>query len=1158
MNRPPRADDDLPTGEREDLTEEQLSALLGGWQLTRRDLLKLAAGAAAAGALQVSAGPGAALARRDRVLGGPHEAVLPQSAGAFSATVLRPKDLLSLRFEFLNLQLKTDQPLGARLERIDAAAPAYIVVHFPPQNIAERAFTEAETPGVACPDPNTGDETGCLVVPVDARIAGASRLAFKVPSGVSYIPYSLEHEQGLLAWERLEPSVVPVALPRPALSAPLLAIEPGQASGLAAGAPSAGAKGIAPRAFFDVILDPQLAIKPVLRAPLGNETAIEAPWQLFISPSNLGGWAHEPGPVTRGGRTELWHTRLGVRKTTPAPRVDEEDTFQRTVRAVWMPGFDKSVVPSSSPVPFRMSLNRNDRYQIVRLSADFSENYTPQPVQVNRLMLTALGAWMDTRGAWNLLAINQKIEPDLSLAEWRHMATMGRDHYVRVVKFGYLFPFGHPAALIEVTERKFHVVKTGSQSGYRGAFLRKRTFIVVRQPEMTYPAHTSQPHGGRKMPFKSARITTLVTPNLDAFDGPNKVPETDVPVAGDSQAFWPRVGGADFLFHIVARDGDGQRSEFSAPLIFVSAEIATNKTPMEALVGYYRDTLAADNARRHRSMSGQKVAFAESSKGSSGDTTFEVATLTFGAALPAPDNASLPVDQPRFYPTVEAAQVRLSAVEQVAGPPVQAQGSAAAPVTIQLHDTYLNDGFKGANKGAVFAKIAGQQKPALNFPADRSGGIVTPNMSIDGLSRTLGPVGGNVDTLLTEGFKPETFFSDAKILGGIALKDIIGPFKPAELAAAAAADRIPRLASRTIYPGGDTSQVPEAVETKLVWKPTLVKDPLHIFVPESNASLLVTATFVTKLSGPQDSTYEVVGTLQNFKMNLVGDQAPLHVLTIAFSKLTFTSAKGQKPAVDVAIKDLKFSGLLSLVNEFQPFLKSGSGFGAVDLLPPPDPGIRAGYTLSIPTIAVGVFTLQNISLSASLTIPFTGKPARVRFAFADRSNPFLLTVSMFGGGGFFAVELGLDGFESLEAALEFGGDISLDIGVASGGVYVMAGVYFKLEQTADGKDKTTFEGYLRLGGAVEVLGLITISAEFYMSLSYESESDEIWGQATLTIEIEVAFYSDSVELSVERRFPASSHRISFVDLMPPRDPAHLTQGSAAWDAYVAAFAPVPA
>ena len=35
------------------------------------------------------------------------------------------------------------------------------------------------------------------------------------------------------------------------------------------------------------------------------------------------------------------------------------------------------------------------------------------------------------------------------------VATLGRDHYVRVMYAGYLWPFGHAASLIKVTERKF-------------------------------------------------------------------------------------------------------------------------------------------------------------------------------------------------------------------------------------------------------------------------------------------------------------------------------------------------------------------------------------------------------------------------------------------------------------------------------------------------------------------------------------------------------------------------------------------------------------------------------------------------------------------------------------------------------------------------------
>ena len=50
---------------------------------------------------------------------------------------------------------------------------------------------------------------------------------------------------------------------------------------------------------------------------------------------------------------------------------------------------------------------------------------------------------------------------DFEVEEWRHRAAVGQDHYVRVVYKGYLFPFGHRASLIKVTERKFHRDVTG-------------------------------------------------------------------------------------------------------------------------------------------------------------------------------------------------------------------------------------------------------------------------------------------------------------------------------------------------------------------------------------------------------------------------------------------------------------------------------------------------------------------------------------------------------------------------------------------------------------------------------------------------------------------------------------------------------------------------
>jgi hypothetical protein len=111
------------------------------------------------------------------------------------------------------------------------------------------------------------------------------------------------------------------------------------------------------------------------------------------------------------------------------------------------------------------------------------------------------------------------------------------------------------------------------------------------------------------------------------------------------------------------------------------------------------------------------------------------------------------------------------------------------------------------------------------------------------------------------------------------------------------------------------------------------------------------------------------------------------------------------------------------------------------------------------------------------------------------------------------------------------------LGVASGGVYVMAGVYFNMVG-----DDVKLTGYLRCGGALEVLGLICISVEFYMGLDYAS--GKVWGQATLTVCIKVAFFSKSVGLTVERKFAGSAGDPTFEELMSEGD----------WEEYCGAFA----
>src|SRR5205823_6504145 len=139
---------------------------------------------------------------------------------------------------------------------------------------------------------------------------------------------------------------------------------------------------------------------------------------------------------------------------------------------------------------------------------------------------------------------------------------------------------------------------------------------------------------------------------------------------------------------------------------------------------------------------------------------------------------------------------------------------------------------------------------------------------------------------------------------------------------------------------------------------------------------------------------------------------------------------------------------------------------------------------------------------------------------SERHHPFLVTVTLFGGGGFFALGVSARGVEEVEAAIEFGGNVSLNLGVASGGVYVMAGIYFG--RTGE---VATLTGYLRCGGYLEVLGLIAISVEFYLAFSYRDKGgdrSEVWGQASVHVCVAIAMFSKTVTLSVERRFAGAS------------------------------------
>ncbi|MFN7926815.1 MAG: hypothetical protein U0Y68_02525 [Blastocatellia bacterium] len=997
----------------------------------------------------------------------------------FRVRVLRPDDLLVLELAFFNLKLDDPKKPAPQLVRIDPQQNAYIVVHLPPQHIAEQAFWES--------DKESGDNKNSDHVsapPVQTILSGSSRLAFLVPSTALPLAYSLTTLLEKISG--FEPSVT--------------------------AAVNFGKRG-------------KPGDLPLPEEPANNQTAIEFPYRLYLSPDCDGRWLHAKAAESKGQRVELWHTRLALQtwKEFPVPGgkivllPEAVIESQQTVRAVYakgLPPFPTS--PSKIPDdPFLMSVSEFNRYQIVHTTANFklkSDVFDPAPIQARRLMLSTLGGWADLRGVWQ--------SSPLGIEEWRYRATMGRDHYVSIVDTGFLYPFGHRVSRITITERKFHPPGVDDAPEGNVAYLRQRMYLVVREPEKSYAGNRQQ--RGSMMPFKTVRITTLVTPNLD---NPTNQPSTPGGPTPGPTFFWPQVGGQNFLFHIVATDFLGQVTEFTMPLLFIHLLHNTDAGQMNKLISA---TDKGEIARLQQCpIAGQRVAFAGAAAAANvlnSTDNLSVQSLNFSAAL---NPGGVSASGPSFFPYVSGARVTLPALSMWLGE----SGTADVKYFADFQD-HDND---ATNPGKVVLEMIKPVPLDFRERGDKAGALVKPNMAVRALSRKYGLVGDAV-SVSKEIFSKDKFFKRddlggtlkaplqaASALAPQAPGDSVDEFLPYLLGGI---NLLALLPDNVNDPNGTTGLTPkmttvsdaQGTRVQMVWKVNnWLSDPLNIFSTLGKDSRLTLTTEIVKPTGEATVQTNVNCKIENFRLTLC------KLVSLTFKVMDFTSKSGSKPDVDIQIaKDsvsnlpLTFEGPLAFINTIAAYVPL-DGFSDPPSLDVTSEGLTAGYSLTLPPIAVGVFSLRNVNLGGLLRIPFIGDPMSLTLNFCRRDAKFMLTVGPLGGGGFFEMTVTTKGLQSFEVGLEAGAGIAVNFGVASGAVCAMLGINFRYS-----KDQVELDAYFRIYGAVDVLGLITASIELRMDLRWDETRGVLTGEAQISVEIDLFLFSKTVTISCTKTFAGGS------------------------------------
>jgi gas vesicle protein len=958
-----------------------------------------------------------------------------------------------------------------------------------------------------------------------------------------------------------------------------------------------------------------------------THTSIEAPALMYISPNQVNDFTHKidleyteneekPKEVkantqirplkpvraittpqlnlftNKGQVTELWHTSLGIKTKNNKVSTKGLDKL-KTIRALW--AFDAAEDYKGCAYidePFQASLDANDRHKLVHTTSNYNiSGFKPFPVPVRKLMLTGLGAYLDWHAFFD---VPTPVDNVLNVVEWEHFATLGRDHYVKIVREGYLFPLGHRAALVKVTERKF-------DQGTKAAVNKMRMYVVILEPEKLY--NKKDPKGAFiKFPFQAARIENKFTPNIDKpsnitlqsntggirmmtmhriSDCPQK------PGRSSTYNFYINVGSKPFGFDITATDKEGVEHRLNMPLAFVENITARTRNLAEKMAADYNPKTNLNKIP----FNGQNVAYAESLV--EGDTALETQSLAFGGQYyPSSGEGDL-----KFHPIMQNADVFIKQVDELTG--------KRQVANIKLE----ND----ENDGMVFASVTGAN---VDFTggSDKSGGFASPNMSITGLSKLQGPIGGDIQDMMNLDFFPKKFFEVlgdlpmGKIFGVIdiisllldtpnisgEINSLVNKVKQVKESVEKIKTDMMVLAQEAKETGKDVKQqieqkkvdlkskvqelmdalnsqmpkipnlktwvTPEALYAEYKWIPEFLGKEINLFgdllkvkVDKPKEAMSITTTMTKYLDGLSAPKLDTNATLGKFSIEIKD------ALVVNFNQMKFITGSTKKTDVKVDMnksKPIEFVGALSFVNNLQSLIPS-TGFSEdgpyINLTMQ---GVKAGFNISVPDVEVGVFSLTNMTLGAYVDLPFTGGELTMGFNFCSRENPFLLTVSGFGGGGYFLMITTLKGLKSVEAAFEFGASASLSLGVASGGVTIMGGFYFKYEVAASGDEELNLTGYIRINGRMSVLGLISVSIEFYLSLeaAYVTKQigngqtvkkvEKMQGVAKLKVKVEVLFFSKTVTITVKREFAGADADPTFAQMVLPED----------WNEYCLAFA----
>lgn len=801
------------------------------------------------------------------------------------------------------------------------------------------------------------------------------------------------------------------------------------------------------------------------RSSPGGGSTLELPWRLLMALQKTATCRHTTRTVQApdGATVPMWHTHI----------LGSSPTGYAEVRPI-------EALPADGDFANKTPL-RGEMERIAKAGRDNPDT----TIKADELILSPCGAWFS----------GSVLYPNLS---WTHQTAMGRDYYVRLEIMGVLFPFGHRASVISVSQREFNI--DNKTAGLRGQLA-----FVITEPSRALYVNTKD---AREFPFDRVDIEPL------------RVIPIDRPAPPNNKAYWLRhPDGRLVNFTVRAWSPDGPVT-MQLPLVFADPGVPPaqlkklyEEGPGSAPFAVDAAAAAAAAPKPPRTYIDQAIPLVVRKVG----TAFQKVDKTTVAVRSMVMSAN--VNGGSFYPRIAELEVMSPAVSALTGRP----GAAIAATLSQE----VLDGFGGPDPDKTLLRFTAAVP--LDFARTEAGAVAAANMAVRQLSTVSG-----LSVPKFPNMKPADLFdATATVLGIVPLAKV--------------------MEKVNTRPKVTWAQDPP--RAKMEWE-----DVLDGTVGPFQTREAPTGESLSKATIEVDTAADVGGrramltrvTITDFCVGI--PEPDDFYVKLEVSKLVFEATSGALPSTTFSVAGVELGRELAIVKDLGSVMKDAIGSGPS--LEVNTREVKVSYALAAPTpLGLGLISIQNLIVQAGLTLSLTGGPIIVDFALGTRAHPFLVTVMGFGGGGY--LELGVSareggGLERFVGGIEFGAMVAMNFGVAQGEVHIFGGIVFV-------KTGTDIEitGYVRVGGSVCVLGLITVSIELTVSLTYKTPNI-LKGEARLVIAVDLTLWSTSVEipasytitgsksLALDRPTDALSHSVE--SALGPRD------GSFPWRDYCQAFA----